>query len=292
VSLAGALLAVTLSVGAPSTDTLDLLTQFPPALEPHPSDPNTAFVGISSNGPGVFGLRIAPAQALDYTGVAYQFPGGFNCSESSPFNTPNVGGFSLERGSGVTRGWLTTSSCELAVPFNYATGAGINVLYSGQSRSAVPTRFQLNGSFTRYQNGGGGAAISNFKTNFTASAVTRLRVPLLLISTKSSLVKANVPAQRHMPNQHAGKIHAQERARRRRPGSFGKNQYAPAIKARSSAAERANGQLSSGSFGTGHRRIADFPCAALGAFERAIRLADDAGGKTGAERTRAGGRRR
>jgi hypothetical protein len=187
VSLAGTLLAVTLSVGAPSTDTLELLTQFPPALETHPTNVDRAFVGISSNGPGVFELRIAPAQSLDYTGVAYQFPGGFNCSESSPFNTPNVGGFSLERGSGVTRGWLTTSSCELAVPFDYATGAGVNVLYSGQLRSAVPTRFQLNGSFTRYQSGGGGASITSFKTNFTASA---LRVGNRLLVATSNLQTA------------------------------------------------------------------------------------------------------
>jgi len=186
VSLAGVLLAVTMTVTPPG-DALELFTTFPPALETNPTNPDRAFVGISSNGPGVFELRIAPAQSLDYTNNQYVFPGGFNCSESSPFNTPNVGGFSLEKDTGATRGWLTTSSCELAIPFNYATGAGQSVLYSGQSRTAVPTRHTLSGSFTRYQNGGGGAAITSFKTNFTASA---LRIGNRLIVATSNIQTA------------------------------------------------------------------------------------------------------
>ena len=173
-SLAGALLAITLTVGSSSTDTLNLQTFAPPALEVSPTDPNRAFVAVSTNGPGIFQLRIAPTQSLAFAGASYQLPGNLNCSESTPFTTPNLGGFSFEQGSGRTRGWITTSSCELAVPFDYSTGAGVSVLYSGQSRTAVPTRVTLAGSFTRYQSGGGGAAITSFKTNFTSAA---LRVP-------------------------------------------------------------------------------------------------------------------
>ena len=169
-SAAAILLAATLSVGSAGTDTLLVDAFAPPALEIHPSDPDRAFVAASSNGPGVFELRIAPAQSLAYVGASYQLPGNLNCTESAPFNTPTLGGFSLERGTGETRGWITTSGCELAVPFDYATGAGQTVLYSGQSRTSVPTKHTITGSFTRYQNGGGGASISSFKTNFSAVA--------------------------------------------------------------------------------------------------------------------------
>ncbi|MFI5315799.1 MAG: hypothetical protein ACHQ6T_08865 [Myxococcota bacterium] len=186
-TLAGALLAVTLTVGSSSTDTANLQTFAPPALEVSPADPNRAFVAVSVNGPGVFQVRIAPAQSLAVVTPSYQLPGGLNCSESTPFTTPNLGGFSFEQGSGRTRGWITTSSCELAVPFDYSTGAGVSVLYSGQSRTAVPTRFTLTGSFTRYQNGGGGAAIASFKTNFTSSA---LRVGNRLLVATSNFQQA------------------------------------------------------------------------------------------------------
>ena len=100
-NLAGALLAVTLTVGARRRDTLELFTQFPPALETHPTNADHAFVGISTQRPrGVRDPDRAGAVARLRRARPTQFPGGFNCSESTPFNTPNVGGFSLERGSG------------------------------------------------------------------------------------------------------------------------------------------------------------------------------------------------
>jgi len=88
----------------------------------------------------VFELRIAPAQSLDYTGVAYQFPGGFNCSESSPFQH-------AQRRRILARARQRSDSrlahdvelrARRSVQLRHR--CGINVLYSGQSRSAVPTR--------------------------------------------------------------------------------------------------------------------------------------------------------
>ncbi|MGH2898540.1 MAG: thrombospondin type 3 repeat-containing protein, partial [Solirubrobacteraceae bacterium] len=159
----------------------------PPTLETHPTNPDHAFVAASTNGPGVFEIRIAPSQSLAYSGASYLLSGSLNCTESAPFNTPLLGGFSLERGTGQTRGWITTSSCELAVPFSYATGAGWTVSYAGQNRTSVPTKHTIAGSFTRYQNGGGGASISSFKTNFTSSA---LRIGNRLVVSTSNIQQA------------------------------------------------------------------------------------------------------
>ncbi|HXZ86563.1 MAG TPA: thrombospondin type 3 repeat-containing protein [Myxococcota bacterium] len=184
-NLGGVLLAVTLSVG--SGDTLNLQTFAPPTLEAHPTNPDHALVAVSSNGPGVFEVQVKSGSALAFAGIAYLLPGNLNCTESAPFATPTLGGFSLEQGSGRTRGWINTSSCELAVPFDYATGSSISVSYAGQSRTAVPTRFTLTGSFTRYQASGSGAAISSFKTNFTSAA---LRVGNRLVVTSSNFQTA------------------------------------------------------------------------------------------------------
>jgi thrombospondin type 3 repeat protein len=164
----GILLAVTLSVG--SGDSLLFGTTSAPALEQSPASPDRAFIADSETDPGVFPLRIATGQSLALVTPSYGLAGNLNCTESAPFNTPRIGGFWLEP-SGPTRGWIYTSSCELAVPFNYATGAGVTISYAGASRTAVPTRQTLSGSFTRYQNGGGGAAITSFKTNFTSAVV-------------------------------------------------------------------------------------------------------------------------
>jgi len=120
-------------------------------------------------------------------GASYLLPGNLNCTESAPFTVPTIGNVGLERGTGVTRGWITTSGCELAVPFNYASGAGWTLLYSGQSRTSVPTRQTITGSFTRYQNGGGGASISSFKTNYTSSA---LRIGNRLVVATSNISQA------------------------------------------------------------------------------------------------------
>jgi hypothetical protein len=186
-NLAVSLLAATLSVGAPSTDTLLVDAFAPPAIEAHPTNPDRAFVVTSNNAPGVFEVRIAPSQSLAYAGASYLLPGNLNCTESSPFNVPTIGGVALERGTGLTRGWIATSSCELAVPFNYATGAGWPLLYSGQNRTSVPTKHTIAGAFTRYQNGGGGAAISSFKTNFTSGA---LRIGNRLVVVTSNIHQA------------------------------------------------------------------------------------------------------
>lgn len=184
-NLGGVLLAVTLSVG--SGDTLNLQTFAPPTLEADPLNADHALVAVSSNGPGVFEVQVKSGSALAFAGISYLLPGNLNCSESAPFTTPTLGGFSLEQGSGRTRGWINTSSCELAVPFDYSTGSGITVSYAGQSRTAVPTRFTLSGSFTRYQASGTGAAISSFKTNFTSAA---LRVGNRLVVATSNLQTA------------------------------------------------------------------------------------------------------
>jgi hypothetical protein len=187
VNAAGVLLAATLSVGAPGTDTLLVDAFSPPSLEAHPTNADRAFVAASSNGPGVFEIRIATGQSLDYVGASYLLPGNLNCTESAPFTNPVLGGFQLERGTGTTRGWVTTSSCELAVPFDYATGAGETISYSGQSRTAVPTRHLLSGSFTRYTASGPGAAITSFRTNYTSAA---LRIGNRLVVATSNVQTA------------------------------------------------------------------------------------------------------
>jgi hypothetical protein len=111
-------------------------------------------------------------------------PGNLNCTESAPFNTPILGAFAFETGPGATRAWLTTSSCELAVPFDFTSGAGETISYSGQSRSAVPTKHTIAGSFTRYTATGPGAAITSFKTNYTSAA---LRIGDRLVVATSNL---------------------------------------------------------------------------------------------------------
>ena len=164
----GLLLAVTLSVGG--NDTFVFGTTAPPALEVNPQNPDRAFLADSETEPGVFQLRVASGQSIVLMGSSYALAGNLNCTESAPFTTPRIGGFWLEP-TGPTRGWINTSSCELAVPFNYATGAGVTLSYSGSNRSAVPTKQTISGAFTRYQNGGGGASIASFKTNFTSAVV-------------------------------------------------------------------------------------------------------------------------
>jgi hypothetical protein len=185
--------AATLSVGPISLDTLPLCSQFPPALEAHPADGDRSFAARSEggpcaqSGPGIVELRSAPGEALVGLGAPYLLPGNLNCSESSPFFTPRVGGFSLEPLPGPTRGWITTSACELAVPFDYATHAGLAISYLGQARMAVPTRHTISGSFTRYQASGTGAAETSFKTNFTSAA---LRVGNRLVVATSNFHQA------------------------------------------------------------------------------------------------------
>jgi hypothetical protein len=178
--------AATLSVGPVGFDVF-FFEPFSPALEFHPADPDRAFIADAETLPGVVELRIAPGQPLAYGSVGYELPPNLDCSESAPFTTPRLGSFSLEPLPGPTRGWITTSTCELAVPFDYATGADIAVSYAGQTRLAVPTRHLLSGSFTRYAASGPGEAISTFKTNFTSAA---LRVGQRLVVATSNVHQA------------------------------------------------------------------------------------------------------
>ena len=141
-NLAGALLAVTLTVGVAGDRHARLLTHVP-ARARGASDESRPRLRRRSRrtAPGSSSCASRPAQSLAYAGAARIVPGRLQLQQSAPFTTPNVGGFSLERGSGVTRGWLTTSSCELAVPFDYATGARSQRATTRDSnRSAVPTR--------------------------------------------------------------------------------------------------------------------------------------------------------
>lgn len=178
--IAGAvLLAVTLTIGSPASDTFDFESQFAPALEAHPTNPDRAFIADSESLRGVYQIRIAPGQSVDFAGASYSLSASLGCS--SPLSVARLGGFWLEP-SGPTRGWITTSLCERIVPFDYATGSGVTVSYSGANRTSIPTGHALTGSFTRYQNGGGGASTPSFTTNFT-SAVVRVGNRLLVATS-------------------------------------------------------------------------------------------------------------
>jgi hypothetical protein len=182
----GVLLAVTLSVG--SGDSYNFHSRTPPAIEASPADPNRAFVADSESNPGIWQIRVGSGQSVALSGASYQLSANLDCSESSGL-TPRVGGFTLEP-SGPTRGWIATTGCELAVPFNYATGAGVTVSYSGANRTAIPTRQELFGAFTRYQNGGGGASVPSFKTKYT-SAVLRVGNRLLVATSNLQTTGSN-----------------------------------------------------------------------------------------------------
>jgi hypothetical protein len=185
--IGGWLLAVTLSIGSGDSVLFDAPA---PQIEGHPTNPDRAFVADADADPGVFQLRTAPAQSLALVSAStdYHLPAGLNCSESL-FNVPRIGGFWLEPPAS-TRGWITTSACELLIPFDYATGAGVTVSWLGGSRLAIPTRHELFGAFTRYQSGGGGAAIASFKTNFTSAAV-RVGNRLLVATSNLQTTGAN-----------------------------------------------------------------------------------------------------
>jgi len=183
--IGGLLLAVTLSVG--SGDAYDFDSPAAPAIEAHPTNPDRAFVADSESFPGIWQIRIAAGQSVALSAPSYQLSANLGCS--APFSVARIGDFWLEP-SGPTRGWISTSGCELAVPFDYATGAGVAVSYSGANRPSVPTRHTLTGSFTRYQNGGGGASISSFTTNFT-SAVVRVGNRLVVATSNLQQSGAN-----------------------------------------------------------------------------------------------------
>ena len=143
---------------------------FPPALEVHPLDPDLALAACSINGPGAFSFAIDPGAALAFTSVDYFLSGLLDCS-GSPSSAPFIGNLSLELVGSAPRGWLATSGCELAVPFDVASGADWLLLYAGSPRLSVPTRQIVSGSFTTYASSGAGESIASFPTTFTAAVV-------------------------------------------------------------------------------------------------------------------------
>ncbi len=180
-SVVAAVLAATLTVGAPATDTRPVYTFAPPALETHPTNPNRAFVATSNNGPGVFEFQITPGQPMPWAGASFDLVYDPNCSG---FGSPILANVALERGTGETRGWIATSVCELAVPFDWASGAGWPLLYSGVSRMSVPTRHTLTGGFTTYPSSGAPLAIPSFTTILTSAA---LRIGNRLVVSTSNI---------------------------------------------------------------------------------------------------------
>ena len=145
---------------------------FPPALEVHPFDPDLAIGACSTNGPGAFGFAIAPAAPLAFTSPSYFLNGLLDCS-GSPSGTPFIGNLALEAVGSTSRGWLATSGCELAVPFDAATGADWPLLYEASPRLSVPTRRVVSGSFTTYVKTGAGESLASFPTTFTAAVVRK-----------------------------------------------------------------------------------------------------------------------
>ncbi len=190
---------VTLQAGSEEIDTLELACGLgPPAIEIHPFDPDVAFVACTTEVPGASSITIAPGLALGFQGVDYFLPGNLNCSESlancgepTGFNFGTVGNLFLDPlGSMLARGWLTTSNCELVVPFNTVTGSGIDLLYQGESRRSVPTKRCISGSFSTYTSSGPGGSISGFATNLTGSV---LRVGARLLVATSNIETTNPP---------------------------------------------------------------------------------------------------
>ena len=173
--LPGAALADPPAVGA--VDDL-LFCPFSPGLEVDPADPDRliAACGIV---PGAFPIPIDPAGPMSLPGPHYLLPGTLDCSESGGGASPDIASLWLDASP---RGWLVTSICDLAVPFDTSTGLGWPIEYEGAERSAVPTRRTITGSFTTYRHGLPGNAIASFDTDFT-SAVVRVGNRLLVATS-------------------------------------------------------------------------------------------------------------
>lgn len=154
------------------------LCALPPSLEADPFDGGRAFAACWTV-PGAFAVSVDPALPLGFAGVSYFLSAALDCSESGGAQ-PQVGSLYLE--SGLARGWLTTSGCDLAVPFDAATGADWPLVYDGSGRLAVPTRRLVTGAFTTYEDGGPGEAVASFETRFTA-AVARAGDRLLVATS-------------------------------------------------------------------------------------------------------------
>lgn len=175
--------AATLGFGPTSVDTLPLVTLFPPALELHPTDPDLAWVARSINQPSVLEVDVTPAQTLVYSGRGFVLASGHDCSPG-PAATPFIGNLWLENvAPGVDRGWVVAPVCEIVIPFDLVSGDLWSVSYESAPRDEVPATRTISGSFTQYQDGGGGALIASFDTDHTASV---LRVGgRLLIATSN-----------------------------------------------------------------------------------------------------------
>ena len=169
-------------------DSLVLFCFAPPGLEVDPFNSNRAFLACSDTVPGSFGITIQPGVSLGFVGINYFLPGNLNCTESSPATFGFIGRVYLE--PSVQRGWLTTSNCELVVPFSTTTGGDGSLLYQGQSRRSIPTLRTVTGSFTTYTHAGAGSEISSFATNFT-SDIVRVGNRLLVATSNFCLVRRN-----------------------------------------------------------------------------------------------------
>jgi len=172
-------LAVTLQPGSEAIDTLPLFCPGPPALEAHPFDSDLAFVSCASVVPGAFGIRVAPGAKIEFTNLVYTLPANLDCSESiancgdpTGFDFGTLGNLYLDSSGGaLNRGWLTTSNCELVVPFDTSTGADWPLLYEDTSRRSVPTKRCITGAFTTYEAGGAGSPIGGFDTSLTSDVI-------------------------------------------------------------------------------------------------------------------------
>ena len=137
-AFAGLAEAATLLPGGEPDDLLNLQSTFPPALVPDPLDPTLAHAARSQSTtfPGVLPVRVASGQPLEFTGSAYVLPdrATLDCSHASPFANPIVGSLSMDVVRASVRGWLTTSGCDLAVPYAVATGASWDLVYEGGAR--------------------------------------------------------------------------------------------------------------------------------------------------------------
>ncbi|MFQ5513183.1 MAG: YncE family protein [Myxococcota bacterium] len=174
----------------------------PPALERDPFDPNRAFVACSTEVPGASSLRIASDQPLAFDGVDYFLPGnvgGLDCSESlAGCGAPGSASFGAVGNlfldplpGGRLRGWLTTSLCELVVPFDAdLSSPGWPVRYRGEPRLSVPTKLCITGPYTTYTRDGRGPTVTGFGTNLT-SDVLRVGDRLLVATSNFKLAGSN-----------------------------------------------------------------------------------------------------
>ncbi len=183
------------------TEVLELVCGVgPPGLEPHPFDSSVAFVACSSEDPGASSIRIAPDAPMAFAGVDYFLPGDLNCSESlancgnpTGFSFGSVGKLRLDpdlEGTLLARGWVTTTNCELVVPFDAISGGEWPLLYQGGDRDSVPTKRCISGDYTTYADAGLGSSVDAFATNLT-SDVLRVGSRLLVSTANFSRAGSN-----------------------------------------------------------------------------------------------------